>query len=148
LYNIEIAKMNAKIQLVKTEVDYNTVLDIRRTVFIEEQNVPESLEIENEDVSFHVLALYENFPVGTGRWRETSKGYKLERFAVLQEFRNKGIGRDIVKFVLDQIPPEEMIFLHAQESVIKFYKDLGFTIIGSTFIEADIVHAKMIYKKI
>ena len=112
--------MNAKIQLVKTEVDYNTVLDIRRTVFIEEQNVPESLEIENEDVSFHVLALYENFPVGTGRWRETSKGYKLERFAVLQEFRNKGIGRDIVKFVLDQIPPEEMIFLHAQESVIKF----------------------------
>jgi predicted GNAT family N-acyltransferase len=41
-----------------------------------------------------------------------------------------------------------MIFLHAQESVIKFYKDLGFTIIGSTFIEADIVHAKMIYKKI
>jgi len=140
--------MNAKIQLVKTEVDYNTVLDIRRTVFIEEQNVPESLEIENEDASFHVLALYENFPVGTGRWRETSKGYKLERFAVLQEFRNKGIGRDIVKFVLDQIPPEEMIFLHAQESVIKFYKDLGFTIIGSTFIEADIVHAKMIYKKI
>ena len=95
-----------------------------------------------------MLALYENFPVGTGRWRETSKGYKLERFAVLQEFRNKGIGRDIVKFVLDQIPPEEMIFLHAQESVIKFYKDLGFTIIGSTFIEADIVHAKMIYKKI
>ena len=43
--------MNVKIQLVKTEVDYNTVLDIRRTVFIEEQNVPESLEIENEDVS-------------------------------------------------------------------------------------------------
>ena len=91
---------------------------------------------------------YENFPVGTGRWRKTSKGYKLERFAVLRKFRNKGIGRDIVKFVLDQIPPEEMIFLHAQESVIKFYKDLGFTIIGSTFIEADIVHAKMIYEEV
>ena len=41
-----------------------------------------------------------------------------------------------------------MIYLHAQESVIKFYKDLGFTIIGSTFIEADIVHAKMIYKEV
>ena len=140
--------MNAKIQLVKTEEDYNVVLGIRRTVFIEEQNVPESLEIENEDASFHVLAMYENLPVGTGRWRKTSKGYKLERFAVLQEFRSKGIGRDIVKFVLDQIPSEDMIYLHAQESVIKFYKDLGFTIIGSTFIEADIVHAKMIYKEV
>ncbi|HJO21646.1 MAG TPA: GNAT family N-acetyltransferase [Candidatus Marinimicrobia bacterium] len=139
--------MNTKIQLVKTEEDYNRVLAIRRTVFIEEQNVPESLEIENEDESFHVLALYGDMPVGTGRWRKTSEGYKLERFAVLKEFRTKGIGRDIVKFVLDQIPSEDMIYLHAQESVIKFYKDLGFTIIGSTFIEADIVHAKMVYKK-
>ena len=67
---------------------------------------------------------------------------------MLQEFRGKGIGRDIVKFVLNQIPSEDMIYLHAQESVIKFYKDLGFTIIGSTFIEADIVHAKMIFKEV
>jgi ElaA protein len=67
---------------------------------------------------------------------------------VLQEFRSKGIGRDIVKFVLNQIPSEDMIYLHAQESVIKFYKDLGFSIIGSTFIEADIVHAKMIYEEV
>ena len=148
MYNIEIAKMNTKIQLVKTEEDYKRVLTIRRTVFIEEQNVPESLEIENEDESFHVLALFGNMPVGTGRWRKTSEGYKLERFAVLKEFRTKGIGRDIVKFVLDQISSEDMIYLHAQESVIKFYKDLGFTIIGSTFIEADIVHAKMIYKEV
>ena len=50
--------MSAKIQLVKTEADYSIVLDIRRTVFIEEQNVPESLEIENEDASFHGLDLY------------------------------------------------------------------------------------------
>ena len=140
--------MNTKIQLVKTEEDYKRVLTIRRTVFIEEQNVPESLEIENEDESFHVLALFGNMPVGTGRWRKTSEGYKLERFAVLKEFRTKGIGRDIVKFVLDQISSEDMIYLHAQESVIKFYKDLGFTIIGSTFIEADIVHAKMVYEEV
>ena len=140
--------MNTKIQLVKKEADYNIVLDIRRTVFIDEQNVPEDLEIENEDTSFHVLALYKNAPVGTGRWRKTTKGYKLERFAVLKEFRSKGIGRDIVQFVLNQIPSEDMIYLHAQESVIKFYKDVGFIVIGSTFIEADIVHAKMIYKAV
>ena len=119
-----------------------------RVVFIEEQNVPEDIEIEYEDESFHVLVSDGTQPVATGRWRKTSEGYKLERFAVLKEFRTKGIGRDIVKFVLDQIPSEDMIYLHAQESVIKFYKDLGFTIIGSTFIEADIVHAKMVYKKV
>lgn len=137
--------MNTKIQLVKTEEDYGLALEIRRAVFIEEQNVPESLEIENEDESFHVLATYKNIPVGTGRWRKTSKGYKLERFAVLKTFRGKGIGKEVVRFVLDQIPLNNMIYLHAQESVVKFYKDLGFTIIGSTFIEADIVHTKMVY---
>ena len=67
--------MNTKIQLVKTEEDYKRVLTIRRTVFIEEQNVPESLEIENEDESFHVLALFGDMSVGTGRWRKTSEGY-------------------------------------------------------------------------
>jgi predicted GNAT family N-acyltransferase len=35
--------------------------------------------------------------------------------------------------------------LHAQEDVIKFYENLGFVIIGDKFLEADIVHAKMIY---
>ena len=140
--------MKVKIKNIKSEKDLKFAFAIRKKVFVEEQNVPESLEIENEDESFHVLALSGNMPVGTGRWRKTSEGYKLERFAVLKEFRTKGIGRDIVKFVLDQIPSEDMIYLHAQESVIKFYKDLGFTIIGSTFIEADIVHAKMVYKTV
>ncbi len=139
--------MNIKIQLVKTDKDYNTILGIRRVVFINEQNVPEDLEIENEDSSFHVMATCDNTVVGTGRWRKTSLGYKLERFAVLKEFRKKGIGQEIVRFILSQIPLDKMIYLHAQESVIKFYKDLGFSIIGSTFIEADIVHAKMVYDK-
>ena len=79
-----------------------------------------------------------------GRYVDSTHGEFLD----YRKFRTKGIGRDIVKFVLDQIPSEDMIYLHAQESVIKFYKDLGFTIIGSTFIEADIVHAKMVYKTV
>ena len=57
--------MNIKIQLVKTDKDYNTILGIRRVVFINEQNVPEDLEIENEDSSFHVMATCDNTMVRT-----------------------------------------------------------------------------------
>ncbi len=139
--------MNIKLELVKTKEDYQKILNIRRKVFIEEQNVSEDIEIEYEDESFHVLASNDNEPVGTGRWRKTDIGFKLERFAVLEHLRGKGIGKQLVLFILNQLSDDNMIYLHAQEDVIKFYENLGFVIIGDKFLEADIVHAKMIYKK-
>ncbi|MEC7822419.1 MAG: GNAT family N-acetyltransferase [Candidatus Neomarinimicrobiota bacterium] len=139
--------MNIKLELVKTKEDYQKILNIRRKVFIEEQNVSEDIEIEYEDESFHVLASNDNEPVGTGRWRKTDFGFKLERFAVLEHLRGKGIGKQLVLFILNQLSDDNMIYLHAQEDVIKFYENLGFVIIGDKFLEADIVHAKMIYKK-
>ena len=57
--------MNIKIELVKTKEDYQKVLDIRREVFIEEQNVPENIEIEYEDEAFHVLASDNSQPIAT-----------------------------------------------------------------------------------
>ena len=74
-------------------------------------------------------------------------GFKLERFAVLQHLRGKGIGKELVNFILNQLPANQTIYLHAQEDVIKFYQNLGFVIIGDKFLEADIVHSKMIYKQ-
>ena len=137
--------MNIKIELVKTKEDYRKVLDIRREVFIEEQNVPENIEIEYEDEAFHVLVSDNGQPIATGRWRKTDIGFKLERFAVLEHLRRKGVGKALVIFILNQIPNDNTIYLHAQEDVIKFYENLGFVIIGDKFLEADIVHAKMIY---
>ena len=69
----------------------------------------------------------------------------MERFAVLEHLRGKGIGKALVIFILNQLPNDNAIYLHAQEDVIKFYENLGFVIIGDKFLEADIVHAKMIY---
>ena len=137
--------MNIKIELVKTKEDYQKVLDIRREVFIDEQNVPENIEIEYEDEAFHVLASDNSQPIATGRWRKTDIGFKLERFAVLEHLRGKGIGKALVIFILNQLPNDNTIYLHAQEDVIKFYENLGFVIIGDKFLEADKVHAKMIY---
>ena len=104
-YNTEIAKMSFKIQLVKTEDDYQRILAVRRKVFIEEQNVSEEIEIEHEKEAVHFLALDNNDCVGTGRWRKTDIGYKMERFAVLKHLRGKGVGKELVNFILNQIIP-------------------------------------------
>ena len=43
--------------------------DIRRRVFIEEQHVPEEIEMDEDDAhAFHALALLDGKPVGCGRF--------------------------------------------------------------------------------
>ena len=137
--------MNLKIQLVKTKKEYEDILEIRKKVFVEEQNVPFNIEIEHEEDSRHVICFIDQLAVGTGRWRKTKNGIKLERFAVLTDFRNKGIGKEIVNFILSEISSNNTIYLHAQEAVVNFYKKLGFKVSGKKFYEADILHSKMIY---
>ena len=135
---IEIRKATGTAELEK-------VFAIRRKVFVEEQNCPPELEWEHDDISTHFLATYNDSPAGAARWRKTKNGYKLERFAVLKEFRNYGIGRELVKAVLADLPPDARpVYLNAQITAIDFYLQLGFTKIGEQFEEAGIQHFKMI----
>lgn len=121
-------------------------MTIRKAVFIEEQKVPEEIEIDAyEDSSSYVLALAEERPVGTARWRTTGEGVKLERFAVLPSYRSRGVGRALVEFVLDQLQDAPRVYLNAQEPVVAFYARYGFVPHGRRFHEAGIPHIKMVW---
>src|SRR5215207_373629 len=77
---------------------------IRQKVFVDEQHVDQREEYDShEDESTHYLLLKEEIPVGTARWRYTDKGIKLERFAVLPEFRKLGGGFELVSRVLRDV---------------------------------------------
>ena len=134
-----------------TPEELKTVFDIRQKVFVEEQCVsPEEEYDEFENTSAHFLATYNNVPAGVARWRETDKGVKLERFAVLQEFRNKEIGSAILKAVLADVLPQhsdKTIYLHAQLPAMNFYSRHGFEKTGPQFTECEIEHFKMVLKK-
>ena len=121
--------------------------NIRRKVFVEEQKVSSEDEFDEfENISEHYLAFYNEIPVGTARWRHTLKGIKLERFAVLEEYRSKKIGSHVLKEVLrDVIPLKKKIYLHAQLPVVNFYKREEFTEEGNVFYECDIAHYSMSY---
>ena len=64
---------------------------------------------------------------------------------MLKQFRNLGIGKALVLFILDKLKNEKFIYLNAQESVIGFYDNLGFDPIGDYFYEAEIPHQNMVY---
>lgn len=118
--------------------------DIRRKVFIEEQRVAESEEFDEfEQGCLHYLAFDDGKPVGTSRWRFTADGIKLERFAVDQTKRTKGVGSALMRAMLKDLPHLHSIYLHAQISALNFYKKFGFKIRGEQFTECEIEHFSM-----
>ncbi|MFN5325273.1 MAG: GNAT family N-acetyltransferase [Bacteroidota bacterium] len=125
------------------------IFQIRRKVFVEEQNVLEAEEFdEYESTAIHYLGLINGIPAGTARWRVTKNGIKLERFAVLKELRYKGVAAAILKRVLtDTIPAGVPIYLHAQLTAQVFYEKHGFTKYGDIFEECNILHYKMFFNR-
>jgi len=140
---------NKKIQVKKVTDDESLqkVFAIRREVFVGEQNCPPELEWEFEDESTHFLATVDGVPAGASRWRKTDKGYKLERFAVLKDFRGFGVGQELVKAVLADLPADaDYVYMHAQIQAVPLYEKFNFEKAGPEFEEAGIRHYKMILK--
>lgn len=141
--------MSQKIEVKKVTDpnDLEKVFAIRREVFVGEQNCPPELEWEFEDESTHFLATVDGEPAGASRWRKTDKGFKLERFAVLAKFRGKGVGQELVRAVLNDLPPDATyVYMHAQLGAISLYEKFNFEKTGPEFEEAGIRHYKMVKK--
>jgi predicted GNAT family N-acyltransferase len=118
--------------------------EIRHEVFVIGQNCPEDMEWEFEEESTHFLIFYNDKGVATARHRKTEKGFKLERFAVLNSERGKGFGNIVLKAILNDLSDYKgEIYMHAQTEVIPFYEKMGFKKSGEEFEEAGIMHFKM-----
>lgn len=126
----------------------NRAFRIRENVFIREQNVPEELEKDSFDrEAIHYILFDDDKAIATARRRTTDKGIKLERFAVLSEYRNRGVGSEILSFVLEDLKSEDAtIYLNSQEKAVPFYERYGFGKSGEPFMEAGIRHFLMYYK--
>ncbi len=116
---------------------------VRRRVFIEEQHVPEDLEWDGEDqAAQHWLALIGGVAVGTVRMRA---GGHIGRMAVLNEYRQAGIGSMLLRTVIEAAREQELleVHLHAQVQALAFYGRHGFVAAGEVFMDAGIPHRRM-----
>lgn len=140
--------MTVRITAATTPDQMQQVRALRHEVFVIGQNCPEELEWEYEEESRHFLAMDGEVPVGCARWRETEKGIKLERFAVIDAYRGKGIATLLLKHLLElHKNSSKKIYLHAQCYVSELYARQGFQPEGPIFDEAGIDHVKMVYKR-
>ena len=139
---------------VRTAADMAKALAIRRAVFIEEQAVPESLEIDEHDgdpatvdSAVHVLACASGAGVATGRLLlDAADGHAhIGRVAVRREFRGRGYGRAVMLALQEEARRRGYsgITLAAQLHAIAFYERLGYVVHGDVFLDAGIEHRWM-----
>jgi predicted GNAT family N-acyltransferase len=135
-----------KVQVAKTEEEIQEVFNIRKTVFVEEQQVPLEEEIdEYENDSTHFVLYDQNSAVGAGRFRILDGVGKVERICVLPSIRGKGAGRELMLAIEDYAKQQPLLQLklNAQTYAIPFYEGLGYEVISDEFLDAGIPHKTM-----
>jgi len=135
-----------RIERASFESDYTAIRHVRFTVFVDEQRVPEDVELDDRDpLCLHLLAYDDRgAPIGTGRL-DVAYGGKIGRVAVLAWARRGGVGTALMSR-LHELATEAglgSVWCNAQLSAVEFYRELGYRAVGERFYEAGIEHVRM-----
>jgi predicted GNAT family N-acyltransferase len=139
---------------VTTEALWQAAREVRQRVFVEEQACPPEEEWDAWDDwatsgARHFVALVHGAAAATARWHvaehEGAPAAKLERFAVLPEYRGHGVGHALVAHVSREAEAAGYArqILYAQAHLERFYARHGFHQCGETFWEVGILHVPM-----
>lgn len=134
-----------------TRAQREAVFAVRHAVFVVGQGITSEPDRDGEDEHCeHVLASVGGSIVGTARLKPIDdhgvKRIKVGRLAVIESARGRGVGRRIVRAVnalLDELGVAGL--MHAQAYLLDWYASLGWRAVGDAFMEAGIVHRKMVY---
>lgn len=135
---------------VETIPEFIDAVRLRVDVFIIEQGFKPGWEPDKDDKqATHFIALDKEIVVATARIRETTKNeFKIERMTVVKEYRKKGVGKDLLVYVLNYLRARapKKIWLRSQERSKGFYEKCGFKLVGEPFDMHGIPHVDMEYK--
>ncbi|SHK53367.1 GNAT family N-acetyltransferase [Tepidibacter formicigenes] len=129
------------------------ILKARNEVFVVEQECAYQ-DCDDKDKNAYHLFMKENDTI-SAYLRVLEKGISYDeisigRVLVNKNYRKKGLARQMMLNAIDFIENklnEKSIRISAQEYLINFYKSLGFEQVSDTYLEDDIPHVEMLYKK-
>jgi len=121
------------------------LFQLRRDVFIIEQQVPEALEWDGLDESaVHLIAWdFGGQPIGCAR---LLPDFKIGRMAVLAKYRGQGVGMALLQAGLEHAVQARwpQVSISAQTHAIGFYLKAGFVLSGTAeYMDAGIPHRDM-----
>lgn len=130
----------------KENQTFEDAMNIRLTVFVVEQKVPEQLERDEfDETATHYVGYFEGIPVVTLRVTPAVNGWHIQRVATVAKYRHNGYARILMQHVIDQAQDRKVgqLELNAQLTAIPFYEKLGFVAYGDAFDDAGIQHRAM-----
>lgn len=124
--------------------DEAAIAQVRRSVFIAEQGVPEALEWEVQDAACLWLVALDAGGGIIACVRLTAEG-RIGRMAVLPPWRRRGVGSALLGAILEAARARGLaqVFLSSQTHALGFYGRFGFRAQGSEYLDAGIPHQTM-----
>jgi YbgC/YbaW family acyl-CoA thioester hydrolase len=125
---------------------------VRQTVFVHEQGIPQEEEWDAADAKAHHAVAFNvmGHPVATGRLIEEASGKtaRIGRMAVLRTLRGTSLGSQVFTALVNVAKTQgyKELNLHAQCSAQYFYERLGCQTRGDIFDEVGIPHIEMFLK--
>jgi predicted GNAT family N-acyltransferase len=133
--------------------DFERSIQLRRDVFVVEQNGPLEDEPDHydEEAVHWILLDPQDIVIATGRMVDYQEACqmppvaKIGRIAVKKEFRGRQLGDRVMREILSYVQNAgyRHSILDAQTYALQFYEKLGFVAEGLEFDEGGIPHKRM-----
>ena len=126
--------------------DFSHIKNIRKSVFNIELGISESeLFDKHDEICDHFLIFNGKNVVGSVRIRSMGQTIKLERMAILKDFRIKNYGKNCILQIIEYYSTKGFcnIILDSIYSVRGFYKKCGFIEEGEILQRVGIDHIRM-----
>ena len=141
-----------KVHLLKLDfhdTSFSNIKKIRKDVFTTEMGISESELFDDDDkICDHYIIFDGKEAVGSVRLLKINDHVKLERMAILHEFRKKNYGKESIIQLTEYYRDSgySKMILDSVFSVRDFYKKCGFVEEGKIFQRVGIDHIRMSLK--
>ena len=129
--------MEVHYKQIDTINEFIDAIRIRIAVFIIEQKCPPGYDPDELDkISQHYIAVVDDTIVAMTRLREDPKGIaKIENMVVKKEYRGKGIGLGLTKYIIKKAKQKgyKKIWMQAQEQAKSVFEKAGFKVTSDAY---------------
>ena len=130
---------------------YQKERELRNEVLLRPIGIPDYGWEMNDDKSWHFIAIDQSNLIGCVLLVPLNTNLnkaQLTQMAVAKSRQGKGIGKLLVKYLLDFAASKGIkeILIHSRAEVTSFYEQLGFKVYGDEFEEVGIKHRLLCLK--
>ncbi len=136
----------AELRVATGERELRAAMALREEVFVGEQGVPLSLEVDDHDpIATHLIVVEDDVVVATTRLLEDGDVVRLGRLAVARHARGRGLARSLLAEAERRARQDgrSRILLSAQTYACELYRAAGYVERGAPYMEAGIEHVTM-----